>query len=99
MWHTLERGETYTGFWWENPKEKDQLEDEGVDGIKMDLREIGWGACGMSSPGSGQGSLAGCCKCGDERLGSGATELASYSMSSTLQPWDQSIVTSVTSAP
>jgi hypothetical protein len=25
------------------PKEKDRLKDQGVDGIKMDLREIGWG--------------------------------------------------------
>jgi hypothetical protein len=23
------------------------LEDQGVDGIKMDLREIGWGVCGV----------------------------------------------------
>jgi hypothetical protein len=23
------------------------------DGIKMDLREIGWGVCGVDSPGSG----------------------------------------------
>jgi hypothetical protein len=23
------------------------------DGIKMDLREIGWGGCGVDSPGSG----------------------------------------------
>jgi alpha-glucosidase (family GH31 glycosyl hydrolase) len=43
MWHAWERGETCTGFWWESPKEKDHLEDQGVDGIKMDLREIGWG--------------------------------------------------------
>jgi hypothetical protein len=41
----------------------------------MDLREIGWGVCGVDSPGSGQGSLAGCCECGDEPSGSGATEL------------------------
>jgi hypothetical protein len=25
-------GETCTGFWWESPKEKDHLEDGGVDG-------------------------------------------------------------------
>jgi hypothetical protein len=29
------------------------LKDQGVDGIKMDLREIGWGGCGVDSPGSG----------------------------------------------
>jgi hypothetical protein len=43
MWHAWERGETCTGFWWESPKETDHLEDQGVDGIKMELREIGWG--------------------------------------------------------
>jgi hypothetical protein len=46
MWHAWERGEMYTGFWWESPKEKDHLKDQGVDGrmrVKMDLREIGWG--------------------------------------------------------
>jgi hypothetical protein len=30
----------------------------------------------VDSPGSGQGSLAGCCECGDELSGSGATELS-----------------------
>jgi hypothetical protein len=34
--------------------------------------------CGVDSPGSGWGSLAGCCECGDELSGSGATELLSY---------------------
>jgi hypothetical protein len=26
------RGEVYTAFWWENLRERDHLEDEGVDG-------------------------------------------------------------------
>jgi hypothetical protein len=43
MWHTWERGETCTGCWLESRKEKDHLEDQGVYGIKMDLREIGGG--------------------------------------------------------
>jgi hypothetical protein len=43
MWHAWERGETCTGFWWESPKEKDHLEDQGIDGIKMGLGEIGGG--------------------------------------------------------
>jgi hypothetical protein len=34
-----------------------------------------WGGCGVDSPGSGQGPLAGCCECGDEPSGSGTTEL------------------------
>jgi hypothetical protein len=33
MWHAWERGETCTGFWWEIPKEKDHLKDQGVDGM------------------------------------------------------------------
>jgi hypothetical protein len=46
MWHAWKRGESSTGFWWKSPKEKDHLEDPAYsweDGIKMDLREIGWG--------------------------------------------------------
>jgi hypothetical protein len=34
--------------------------------------------CGVVSPDSGYGPLAGCCECGDEPSGSGATELVSY---------------------
>jgi hypothetical protein len=45
------------------------------DGIKMDLEEIGWGGCGVDSPGSGEGPLGGSCECSDEPLGSGAMEL------------------------
>jgi hypothetical protein len=36
-------------FWWESPKERDHLEDQGVDGTvgsRMDLVEIGWGGGG-----------------------------------------------------
>jgi alpha-glucosidase (family GH31 glycosyl hydrolase) len=51
MWHAWGRGETCTGFWCENPRERDHLKDKGIDGTKMDLREIGWG-CGVDSPGS-----------------------------------------------
>jgi hypothetical protein len=32
MWHAWERGETCTGFWWENPNEKYHLKYQGVDG-------------------------------------------------------------------
>jgi hypothetical protein len=48
------------------------------DGIRMDLREIGLGGCGLDSTGSGQGPVAGRCECGDEPSGSCATELVSY---------------------
>jgi hypothetical protein len=44
------------------------------DGIKMDL---GWGVCGVDSPGSSYGSLAGSCECGDEPSASGTMELLS----------------------
>jgi hypothetical protein len=55
MWHAWERGETCTGFWWESPKEKrlGRSRRRWEDGIKLDLREIGWGVCGVDSPGSG----------------------------------------------
>jgi hypothetical protein len=32
MWHAWERREKCTAFWWESPKERDHLEDQGVDG-------------------------------------------------------------------
>jgi hypothetical protein len=38
------------------------------DGVRMDLREIGWG-CGLDSTGLGQGPAASCCECGDEPAG------------------------------
>jgi hypothetical protein len=44
--------EECTGFWWESPKERDHSEDQGVDGIRMDLREICW-ECGVDTVGSG----------------------------------------------
>jgi hypothetical protein len=48
------------------------------DGIRMDLREIGLGVCGLDSTGSVQGPVESCCECGDETSGSCATELVSY---------------------
>ena len=39
-------GEVHTGFWWGNLRERNHLEDPGVDGrnsIKMDLQEVGLG--------------------------------------------------------
>jgi hypothetical protein len=61
MWHAWERGETCTGFWWESPKGKRPLERpkrRWEDGIKMDLREIGWGGeYGVDLSGSGIGSV------------------------------------------
>jgi hypothetical protein len=38
---------------------------------------LAWGGCGLDSTGSGQGAMTDCCECGDEPLGSYATELVS----------------------
>jgi hypothetical protein len=77
MWYAWERREKCTGFWWECPKERDHWEDQGIGGIRMDLRETGLGVCGLDSTVSGQGPVVGCCECGDEPSGSCATELVS----------------------
>jgi hypothetical protein len=61
------------------PEGKNHLKDQGVDGrvgSKWTLgRLAGGGVCGVGSPGSGYGPLAGCCECGDEPSGSSAAEL------------------------
>jgi hypothetical protein len=47
------------------------------DGIRIDLREIGWEVCVLDSAGSGQGPVASCCECDDEPSRFCATELVS----------------------
>jgi alpha-glucosidase (family GH31 glycosyl hydrolase) len=74
MWQAWERRET--GFYWESLKKRDHMKDQGTDGIRMDLGEIGWG-CVVNSIGSGLGPVAGCCECGDKPSGFGTTELVS----------------------
>jgi hypothetical protein len=39
MWYAWERAEMYRGFWWESSKEKNHMEDQGVDG-KMESKWI-----------------------------------------------------------
>jgi hypothetical protein len=76
MWYTWERREKCTRFWWESPKVKDHLEDQGVGekvGSERILGRLASGG-GLDSTGSGQGPVAGCCECGDEPPGSCATE-------------------------
>jgi hypothetical protein len=66
--------------WMGKPEEEAHLKDQVVDGrmgSKWTLRRLVGGGCGVDSPGSEEGSLAGCCECGDEPPGSGATDLIS----------------------
>jgi hypothetical protein len=55
MWHVLETGEVHTGFWWDNLRGRDHLEDLDVDGriiFKWIFRK--WdGGDGLDSCGSG----------------------------------------------
>jgi hypothetical protein len=62
-----------------NPEGKGPLGRRGLrweDGIRMELREIGWG-CRVNSVGSEYGTVVGSCECGDEPSGSDTTEIVS----------------------
>jgi hypothetical protein len=42
----MRRGEAYTGFWWGNLRERDHLENQGVDGriiLRWIFRKVMWG--------------------------------------------------------
>jgi hypothetical protein len=46
MWYTWERSEKFARFWWESPKERDHLEDQGVGGeigSEWILGRLAWG--------------------------------------------------------
>jgi hypothetical protein len=80
MWHAWEKRGNCTGFWWESPKERDHLEDQGVDermGSEWILGRLA-GGCRADPVGSGHGPLAGSCKYSDEHAGSGNTYLVSW---------------------
>jgi hypothetical protein len=72
-----------TRFWWENSKERDHSEDQGMDGIRMDLGEIGWEGVELIQLAEdkdcwqAQRLLTGSCECGDEPLGSSTMDLIS----------------------
>jgi hypothetical protein len=70
MWHAWERREKCTRFWWESPKEREYLDDQGVDGrigSEWILRRMAGGVQ--------RNLLAGSCEYCDEHDSSGATEL------------------------
>ena len=61
----------HTGFWWGNLRERDHLEDQGVDGriiVRWIFRKWDWGRYGMDLSGSGYGQVADSCKRGNEIL-------------------------------
>jgi hypothetical protein len=66
-----------------------RVEDQGVGGKRGSewIWERWLGGCGLDLTGSGQGPVAGYCECGDEPLGSCATELVSFTNKS--KPVDQ----------
>jgi hypothetical protein len=75
MWHAWERKGKCISFWWESLKERDHLEDQGVDRRMGSEWILGDWLGGVDSVGSGQGPVTDFCERGDEPSGSGATEL------------------------
>jgi hypothetical protein len=56
----LERGETDTGFWWGNLRERDHLGDQGVDGRRWVFRKWdveAWTGSSWLRRGTGGGDL------------------------------------------
>ena len=74
-YHVWGRGAAYAGFWCGNLRERNHLEDPGVDGRRITLRRIFrmWdvGVHGLDRVGLGQGQVAGTCECGNEPSGYG----------------------------
>jgi hypothetical protein len=61
MWCILETGEVHTGLWWRNMRERDHLEDLGIEGRIILIRIFRtWGReHELASFGTGQGQVMG----------------------------------------
>jgi hypothetical protein len=44
MWNAWKRRGKYTGFWWESQNPLGRPRHRWENGIRMDVREIGWGS-------------------------------------------------------
>jgi hypothetical protein len=77
MWHALERN-VYRVLMGKKKGKRSlgKPRRRWEDGIRMDLREIGWGSVDWIQLAQ-EGPVAGSCEYGDEPSGSGATELVS----------------------
>jgi hypothetical protein len=67
MWHILGIGEVHTAFWWGNLRERDHLEDLGID-EKIILKWIlktRLGGRGLGQSNLRQGQVADCCEHGN----------------------------------
>jgi hypothetical protein len=49
MWHAWETRENYTGYWRGSPKERDHLENRGVDGWDQNRFRGDWLGGGVDS--------------------------------------------------
>ena len=75
MWHAWRTGEAHTGFWWGDMREREHLEDLGVDRrkiLKLILKKEDGGGAWIGLiwlSDSGYGQVEGCCECGNEPSG------------------------------
>jgi hypothetical protein len=66
---TCGRREVRTGFWWEDLRARDHLEDIGVGGriiLKGVFKRRDAGSMGWIDLAEDKGQLAGACRCGNE---------------------------------